>query len=171
MSRYKMFAFIALITFAFGVALVGGALAGEKVKVRNVYHNVKWEQVNVGDEDGHVIAVAENKGITTNLEGKWFADGYSERSMAIDDMNLKTGLGSGQGYGETTDRDGNKWYYTWEGNGLKGGKFGTGYWAGTWTMVKGTGRFEGIKGKGTWQSYNAGGQSYTDWEGEVELRR
>ena len=32
MSRFKLFAFIALITLAFGVALISDALAGEKVK-------------------------------------------------------------------------------------------------------------------------------------------
>jgi hypothetical protein len=33
MSRFKLFAFIILITMAFGVTLVGDALAGEKGKV------------------------------------------------------------------------------------------------------------------------------------------
>jgi len=45
MSKIRIFAFIALITLAFGVALVGGALAGEKVKGRTVWYTVKWEQI------------------------------------------------------------------------------------------------------------------------------
>jgi len=171
MSRLKIFALIALITLAFSVALVGNSLAAEKVKARNVNHTVKWEQINVGDEDGHVVAVEENKGITTNLERKGFGDGWSVGAKSLYDMNLKTGLGSGHGYGETIDRDGDKCYWTWEGKGLKGGKFGTGYWAGTFTFVKGTGKFEGIQGKGTFQTYTIGGQAYADWEAEVELPR
>ena len=171
MSRFKLFAFIALITLAFGVALVGNTLAAEKVKGRNVSHAVKWEQINVGDEDGHVVAVSEGKGITTNLEGKWLFNGWPYHDTSLYDINPKTGLGSGQGYGDQTDRDGDKVYWTWEGKMLKGGKFGTGYWAGTWAFVKGTGKFEGIQGRGTFQSYDIGGDTLNDWEGDVELRR
>ncbi len=46
-----------------------------------------------------------------------------------------------------------------------------GVWGGTWKAVKGTGKFEGIQGKGTWQFYPVGDQAYHDWEGEVELPR
>jgi hypothetical protein len=91
--------------------------------------------------------------------------------MGFYDINLKTGLGSGHGYGEQTDRDGNKWYFTWEGKLGKGGKFGTGYWEGTWKALKGTGKFEGIQGKGTFQGNPVGDQIYNPWEGEIELPR
>jgi hypothetical protein len=38
--------------------------------------------------------------------------------------------------------------------------------------VKGTGKFEGIKGGGTAKDYPLSPeQSYVDWEGEVELPR
>ncbi len=33
MSRFKLFAFIALITLAFAATLIGDALAGEKIEV------------------------------------------------------------------------------------------------------------------------------------------
>ena len=171
MPRFKLIAFIALITLAFGVALISDALAGEKVKARNVSHSVKWEQINVGDEDGHVVAVTEAKGITTNSEGKWLFNGWAYHDTSLYDINLKTGLGSGQGYGDQTDRDGDKVYWTWEGKHLQGGKFGTGYWTGTWTAVKGTGKFEGIQGKGTFQGYNIGGDTLNDWEGDFVLPR
>jgi hypothetical protein len=170
MSRYKIMALVVIFTFVIGLTLLGDALA-EKVKARNVMHGVKWEQVNVGDEDGHVIAVAEAKGITTNLEGKWFADGFAYHDTSLYDINLKTGLGSGQGYGDLTDKDGDKYYWTWEGKLLKGGKLGTGYWTGTWTIVRGIGKFEGIRGKGPFQGYIVGGDNMADWEGDVELRR
>ncbi len=64
MSRSKGLAFIALITLAFAVTLEGDALAGEKIKNRIVGYTVKWEQVEVGDQEGHVVAVMEAKGIT-----------------------------------------------------------------------------------------------------------
>jgi len=59
MSRFKLFAFIALIAFAFGVVLVSDALAGEKGKGRLVCHSVKWQQIEVGDVEGHIVAVSE----------------------------------------------------------------------------------------------------------------
>ena len=172
MSRFKMLAFVALITLAFGVALVGDALA-EKVKGRNIYHAVKWEQVNVGDKDGHVVAVHEVKGITTNLEGKWFCNGYAYHETSLCDVNLKTGDGSGQGYLDQTDRDGDKFYCTWEGKHMQGGKFATGYWTATWNVVKGTGKFEGIHGGGTSTEmyYPAEMLFYANAEWDVELPR
>jgi len=170
MSRYKITALMASFTFAFGVALVGDALA-ENVKCRNVQDTVKWEQINVGDEEGHLIAVGEEKGLVTNLERKPLFDGSSWHLTSLYDINVKTGVGSGQGYGETADKDGDKWYFTWEGKMLKGGRFGTGYWGGTWTSVKGTGKFEGIQGNGTFEGYGIGGYVLNDWEGDLELRR
>ena len=91
MSRSKVL-FIALITLAFGIAVVGDALAGEKFKARTVKQKVKWEQIEVGDQEGHIIAVAEAKGISTNMEGKWFADGWVQHYAALYDLNPKVGL-------------------------------------------------------------------------------
>jgi hypothetical protein len=168
MSKSKIVGMMALIAFVMGILLVGDALAGEYVKARTVTHNTKFQPIDVGDADGHVVVVLEDKGVSTNLEGKWFADGWSYRDTGLSDINLKTGLGSGHGYGDYTDRDGNKWYFTWEGKGVKGEKF---VWGGTWKVVKGTGKFEGIQGKGTWKQYLVGDQAYHDWEGEMELPR
>ena len=75
MSRLKIFAFIALITFAFSVSLVSDALAGDKVKFRTAAYSVKAEFDPVGDEEGHIVGVWEGKGICTNMEGKKFMEG------------------------------------------------------------------------------------------------
>ncbi len=77
MSKSKIVGMMALIAFAMGILLVGDAVAGENVKARTVTHNTKCQQIDVGDEDGHVVVVGEDKGVSTNLEGKWFADGWS----------------------------------------------------------------------------------------------
>jgi hypothetical protein len=168
MSKSQIVGMMVLIVFAMGIVLVNCAVAGEYVKARNATHSLKWQQIDVGDEDGHVVVVQENKGVTTNLEGKWFADGWSCRDTGLSDLNLKTFLGSAHGYTDYTDRDGNKYYVTWEGKGVKGEKF---LWGGTWKAVKGTGKFEGIQGNGTWQWYPVGDQAYFDWKGEIELPR
>jgi len=168
MSRLKLLACIALMTFAFAVTLVSDALAGEKFKCRIVGYTVKWEQVEVGDQEGHVVAVAEAKGINSTMMGKTLPDGMLYRLPVLIDLNLKTGVGSHVvGYSEYTDRDGDKIVVQ-----DKGKYVGGGNGAGEWAFVKGTGKFEGIQGKGTWISHSLSPtQWYVDWEGEVELPR
>jgi hypothetical protein len=81
------------------------------------------------------------------------------------DINLKTGQGSLQGYGVGIDKDGDKSFRTHEGKPV-----GKGHWKGTWTIVKGTGKYEGTKGGGTWDSYSlTPKQSYVEVEGEMEM--
>ena len=167
MPRFRLFAFITLITMAFGVALVGNALAGEKVKFRTGLYGTKWEQVAVGDEEGHIIGIYESKGLSTNLEGKKFLDGWLLRESGLMDIDGKAGTWSAQGYGEWTDGDGDKIFITWEGKKDKNelGK-------GTNAMVKGTGKWQGIQGKGTWVAAPAmDNRWYSDGEWNVELPR
>ncbi len=165
MSRYKVLALIALITLAFGVALAGDALAGEKVKARVASYLVKFENVAVGDEEGHILATYEAKGICTNLQGKKFLDGWPYRESGLNDIKGKAfDAYSVQGYGELTDRDGDKIYIAW-----KGTKLANEPGRGTQTMIKGTGKWQGIQGKGTWVVSDVMDMRYySDWEWDVE---
>jgi hypothetical protein len=132
MPRLKILAFITLITLAFAIAMMGEALAGEKVKGRNVYYTTQWQQIAVGDEEGHIIAISEAKSVTTILLGKAIPDGLAGRAVGLWDMG-KTGIRSIHVYEEFTDKDGDKIYCEDKGEGK-------------WSYVKGTGKFEGIKG-------------------------
>jgi hypothetical protein len=143
MSRFKLIAFMALITLAFGVALVGDALAGEKFKCRLVAYVVKWEQVEVSDQEGHVVAIEEAKGINSTIMGKTLPDAMLYRLPALNDLNLKTGVGSHPvSYSEYTDRDGDKIIAKNTGKYPGGGSAAVG----EWVFIKGTGKFEGIQG-------------------------
>jgi len=103
------------------------------------------------------------------MEGKTFGDGWVVWYVSPIDINVKTGLGSGYGYGEMTDRDGDKIYWRDEAKRLKG-KIWASYWEAEITILKGTGKYEGIKGKGTASAYPiAPKQFYADAEWEVEL--
>lgn len=168
MSRYKMFAFIALITLAFAVTLIGDALAGEKVKFRTGLYGTKWEQVAVGDEEGHVVAVYDAKGLITNLEGKKFLDGWLLRESGLMDINGKAGAWSGQGYADFTDGNGDMIYVAWEGKKMKQDQPGTG----TVRLLKGTGKWQGIQGKGTWVAApTRDNRWYSNVEWDVEYPR
>jgi len=167
MSAPRILALAALISFGLGAVAVGDALAGEKFKLRTVKHMTKWEQINVGDEEGHIIAVEEAKGIVSNNEGKWFGDGWPHHFASLLDINPKTGHVVGYGYEYVTDPDGDRYYYRWEGKSPR-----KNYWEGTYTMLKGTGKFEGIRGKGTWTVHVvAPGQWYSDEEWDIDLPR
>jgi hypothetical protein len=166
MSRFKIFTLIGLFTFPLGLALVGEAVAGEKIKGRNVWYRVKAEVVNVPGEEGRVFFMAEDKGILTVFQGSKLLDGMALFNVFVLDMNTKTGTGSGHGVVECTDRDGDKIYTTFEAKGVKG------LWSGPWAFVRGTGKFEGLRGKATWSSVPvAANQHYSDWEGELEWSR
>lgn len=162
MFRSRVFACVALITLAFLLFTVADALAGW-YKGRTVFYNTKWEQIEVGDEEGHVVAVGEGKGIFTGVQGDMKGDGAIERTSGYYDINFKTGVGTAWGYSEITYPDGDKSYARWEGR-----MVGKGLAEGTFIILKGTGKLEGIQGKGTWVSHRlTPTQRYSDVEGEI----
>lgn len=137
---------------------------GGKAKSRTVLHKVKSEQIDVGDEDGHVMEVYEKRGIQFNLLDS-SAQARIVREVATNDLNRRAGTGVTQGITEITDKDGHKLYSKWEGSKRAGES-----WKGTWILIKGTGKYQGIKGKGTWATTDLGpADSYDDSEGEWEL--
>jgi hypothetical protein len=159
----KIMALTALITFAFGVGAIDNVVAGERVKLRTAKYADVWKEIEV--EEGHIIVVEEAKGIVSNMEGRPFGDGWVLRHVGLFDINTKTGVAFAHGYEEVTDKDGDKYYSKWEGKMVENG-----YWEGEYTVLKGTGKYEGIKGKGTWRAISvAPRQWYTDEEWEIEL--
>lgn len=168
MSRVAVF--IVVMTFVIGVAAIDHAVAGDKVKGRCVWYSTKWEAIEVGDVEGHVIAVYEMRGIVSILEGTYKGakpDGAVIVDRGYCDLNVKAGTGFCHSYDVVTDSEGNIRYYEGEAKPV-----GEGVTEGTYWATGGTGACEGIKEKGTFRSYDVGGgQSYTDWEGEYEYVR
>ena len=162
MSKSKIIGMTVLVVFAMSILLVGNVVAGEYAKGRQVMHNTKWEQINVGDEKDHVVGIGEYKGIQTNMEGKPFMDGFLVYVVAYYDISPKTGV-TANGYTTNTDKDGDKIYGKWDQKGLSG----------NWAYYKGTGKYVGIKGNGTWSWVPSADPTmgYSSWEGEVELPR
>ena len=168
MPRLKIFAFITLITLGFGVALVGDAPAGERGKVvdREVNYATNFQTVKIPDVDGHTNHLYEAQLI-----------GFNERfgpavGANIGRIDVIKGAGLVQGYTHFTYPDGSTITSKWEGEnrGMGRGISGSASGEGTWTYIKGTGKYEGIQGSGTYKSYILGpGQWYSDSEGEYTL--
>jgi hypothetical protein len=168
MSRCKILTVVALMAFAMGIFLVGDALAGETGKVadRGVYYAATVHTLKVPDVEGHTIYLFESKGI-----------GFSEKWGAcliyqICTLDLIKGEGTHQGYNQVTFPDGSTLTTKFEGKNMGASRTITGSHSseGTFTYIKGTGKFEGIQGGGTYKSYHMGpGQWYSDSEGEYTL--
>ncbi len=167
MSKSKIVGIVALIVFTIGIVLVGDTLAGEKGKGRAVFSSIKWQQIEVGDVEGHIVAVSEGQGIFTVLEGNKFADGAAIRNVGLFDINTKSRTGTVRGYDEHTSLDGAKAYEEWEGQPLPDGRA-----QGRFSWVGATGRWKGVKMWGSWKSQRVTPtQWYSDREYEVEFPR
>jgi hypothetical protein len=122
------------------------------------------------------MAVSESTGISSNTEGKAFYDGVVWQIVGVYDLDLKAETGSVHGYAEGTDRDGDKVLHRWEGRAKKGKDWGSG-WGNKFTLLRGTGKYEGIRVEGTTSVHyatplqKAPKQGYEDWELEVEYPR
>ena len=165
MSRSKIVVFAALLAFSLGLVAIGSVMAAEKIKGRTVKYTVKWEQIEVGDEEGHVVAAYEQTGVSSILVGDSLQEGMVMNEYGTIDMNVNTGIGSAQGYAVVTDKDGDKGIWQFESNTPEAG-----IWQGEVTLVNGTGKYEGATGQLTSTVHVLSPNlSYVDWEGEWEL--
>ena len=107
MLRYKIISVTVLIVFFFGMATLNCVLAGEKMQVKShaVIHTVKFEQIEVGDTPGHIMAIMESKGISIDeITGMKL----TSRGVATMDINPNAGGVTMQEYVIETDKDGDK---------------------------------------------------------------
>ena len=168
MSRFKLFAFIALITSAFGIALVGDGVAGEKGKavVRDVFFSTSYTSAKVPDVEGHALHLLEAKGMS--FSEQWGPCLFVQSAV----QDYTKGVGTHEGYIHYTYPDGSTITIKLKGEAKAAGPgiTGSARGEGTWTYLKGTGKFEGIQGGGTREYWVLGpGQWYSDAKGEYTL--
>jgi hypothetical protein len=130
---------------ALAVLAVLGTLSlarAETAKGRSVYHFVKIERIEVGDVPGHVIGVAEHRGLMSLDTG--------EVATHISRLTLDYTNGSGtfQGYNSVSFDDGSTKIFKAQGR-TTAQTGGVSTFEATYTYLKGTGRFEGIQGTGS----------------------
>ncbi len=126
------------------VSVAPGAEAGEISRSgQSFHHKSKFEPVEVGDVEGHIVAVYEQEGIVI------FSDGEVaefKNSGTLDYVNWE---GVHRGYHTVTFKDGSTHTTRYEGTSKMPpeGRVTTG----THTYVGGTGKFAGIKGEGSYR--------------------
>ena len=145
-----------------GIASTGLAGAGEKIKMYGSSVVTNWQQLDVGDEEGHIIAIFETKQLYFDQKN---GEKFTRIAQNTSDINFKTGKGTMKSYGVLTGPDGDQRF-----NVSEGMLVGKGHWKGTATTVGGTGKYEGVKGTGTFEAYSmAKGITYVETEGELEF--
>jgi hypothetical protein len=135
-----------ILAFAIIAAFVAVPLAGaEKIvkeKGRNVYHVVKVEAVQVGDVAGHIVGVAEARGLS-------FPDNGEVGTYLLKiTMDLTDGTGTTQTYAITTFEDKSSTIVLGK-TAVTPRPDGTSTFEGTYTYIGGKGRFSGIQGSGS----------------------
>jgi hypothetical protein len=145
----------------FSIALIASPAAAEKYKWHGTSFATETQTMDVGDEEGHMLLIMKFKQLTINENT---GEKFVNTSVNTLDINPKAMIATMHGYGVRIDKDGDQILSSSEGK-----MVGKDHWVGTYIITKGTGKFEGIKGKGTWDSYNLGPGQPSYMEGEVEF--
>jgi hypothetical protein len=167
-KRMKIWAVIVGMLLSMTVFLVANTQAADEVAYRVVYHTLKLDSKEVGDVPGHIQGVGQQAGLAFFTKGP----GSGEVAMRTSSFTFDTVKGKGTTTGDIlyTFRDGSTISVKATGTltPVDGGK--TGVSEGTYEVSGGTGRFAGMKGKGTWKAQRlgpreTGSDSYADVTG------
>jgi hypothetical protein len=158
MSWSKIVAVTTVVLLVFGFAMIDSAFAGEKMKWHGTGITTVSEQIKL--DEGHIVSIGKSKQIYID---ETTGEKSHSVSIGIYDINIKKQQMSGHGYGISFNKDGTKTLRSW-----KGMPVGKGHWKGSWTIIGGTGKWEGATGGGTWESFSiAPDHSYMEVEGEM----
>ena len=163
MSTSKLLRISIAVLFVFGVVIFATPVAAEKWKWHGTSFSTEVQRMDVGDEEGHVLLLSKTQQLYVNESTgeRWVGP-----SVSTMDINPKAKKMTLQGYGVIVNEDGDKLTRTHEGK-----MVGKNQWAGTYTYTSGTGKFEGIKGGGTFTMYTMGQgkPAYIEAEADVEI--
>jgi hypothetical protein len=143
MSQRSLLKVTSLVVFALLTTPSAWAERTVKEKGRVVYHIAKVELMEVGDVPGHLLGIADQRGLVTTDAGEVGA--WSTKVV----LDLTNGTGPHQAYTVTTFEDKSTTITKAEGV-TTSRPDGTSTFEGTFTYIGGTGRFAGIKGGGSY---------------------
>ena len=136
--------------------------ADEKMTGRIIQHATKTEIFEVGDVPGHILGAGQHAGLIT------YSTGEIGTIMVTFYFDYVKGKGSFSNYLVATFRDGSTQVTTGNGTAtpVDGGKRTA--WEGTIECISGTGKWEGMKGTGTFKGerigdMKTGADSYVDF--------
>jgi hypothetical protein len=132
--------FVCFIFSSYSVAVL--ANGAETIEVETTSYLVSSEWLPVGDEDGHMIGLQKREGEAV------FPNGETARYLNIFTLDFRRGKGgTAAGYSKFTFEDDSSILCSWKTDLLVSkGLFSK---QGDGTLVKGTGRFEGVSGTAT----------------------
>jgi len=164
----KRWAVIFVTMLSMTVVLVPMTQAADEVAGRTVYHTQKVEMMEAGDVTGHIVGVAQQSGLTFYTKGS--ASGQIATRMANLYYDVVKWKGSYTAYIVDTFQDGSTLHYKATGTMTPIGDGNRAAFEGTYEITGGAGRFEGMKGKGSFKgerigSPKTGGDSYADFTG------
>jgi len=171
MQVFKSKLLLVLTTLALIIAFgVTTSTAQEKMKIKSKVYGVftKIERMKPADTEGHTMSFYEAKGTGTGSTGEF-------TFLNIGTSDLVKGNGPHHGYSKFTDKDGHVYFNKWQGKvtttkspeGRPIVKFG-----GTWSIIRGTGKWENAQGGGTYKGWFTGQGIYTYiGEGEIIMKK
>jgi hypothetical protein len=150
---------ISVLPILAALAIPAHAASPIPVSFRLVWHNTKWESVEVGDEPGHILGVAEFKGLA------FFEDGEVATTSEVSVFDQTDGHGGAKGYVVLTFNDGATQVIALQGADQDGA------FKGSYSYARGSGRFEGIEGEGafTGEYYDEVKSGYNIFTGSYAL--
>jgi len=158
--------FVTLVSMT--VVLVPMTQAADEVAGRVVYHTQKAEMFEAGDVPGHIVGIAQQSGLTFFTKGP--ASGQIATRMMNTSYDVVKWKGSYTTYIVDTFQDGSTLIYKASGTITPIDAGNRTAFEGTYEITGGAGRFEGMKGKGSFKgervgSPKTGGDSYADFTG------
>lgn len=167
-KRMKIWAVIVGTMLFATVFLVPITQAADEIAYRAVYHVQKVESMEVGDVPGHFVGVSDTPGLIFMTKGPGSGEIGTRKGISFFD-SVK-GKGTGTSFLMYTFPDGSTMSTKATGTftPVDGGK--KTLYEGTYEITGGTGKFEGVKGKGTYKGERvapreSGGDGYVDATG------
>lgn len=166
--RQRMYSKLLVSMLAFAV----GAYAEEATSVKGTFtaKYVKQEMVPIAPEQGTMMWLGEAQGSNRNTGRGSFMDGA--KVVNRDLVDVVGGNGPHRGYA-TLSKDGGEVVVKWSGDVatmMAKDKPPLITFRGTWQYVSGTGKYQGIQGRGTYSGHFTSQTEYVaDWIGQYTL--
>jgi hypothetical protein len=168
-TRYAMSSSLFL---AAALAWTGNAWATDAMGIKGTFSvkYVKQEALPVTDATGPVLILGEAQGVNESTGRQSYMDGAQVSNKEINE--LVQGNGTHRGYVTMTSRDGDQEITQWNGDVttvMKDGQPMTSF-KGTWQKISGTGKLQGIQGRGTYAGHFTSQTEYVvDYIGQVTV--